>query len=160
MSSTNKTQNLGLNSWVPTDVPKRIDFNYDNEVIDRVISQHHSDEVRHITYDERERWNSMVYTGMYFGNGSDQRTINTNCPFEASFMIVYASARPTSTVDFSQAKKYNCFACATPIADSLGIKYDSEQGTITVINTVLPVYGSEHVNLNESGTAYTYVMFR
>lgn len=160
MSSTNKTQNLALNSWVPTDKPQRIDFNYDNEIIDRVVSEHNSDAVRHITYEERERWNSMVYTGMYFGNGEVQRVIATGCPFEASFVLIFATARPASTVDFVQGNKYNYIACASPIADSLGIRYDSEDGNITVVNTVLPVYEKEHVNLNENGIAYTYVMFR
>lgn len=55
MSSTNKTEKLGLNSWIGSDKPKRIDFNTDNEIIDRAISEHTEDTVVHINAEEREK---------------------------------------------------------------------------------------------------------
>ncbi len=70
MSSTNKTEKLGLNSWIGSDKPKRIDFNTDNEIIDRAVSQHTEDTVVHINAEERERWNNYMFTGMYYGDGS------------------------------------------------------------------------------------------
>lgn len=39
MASTNKTENLGLNLWLPTDKPKREDFVKDNQAIESRISQ-------------------------------------------------------------------------------------------------------------------------
>lgn len=34
MGSTNKTSNLKLNSWIGSDKPQRVDFNYDNNILD------------------------------------------------------------------------------------------------------------------------------
>ena len=63
MSSTNKTEKLGLNSWIGSDKPKRIDFNTDNEIIDRAISQHTEDTVVHINAEEREKYPQGIYAG-------------------------------------------------------------------------------------------------
>lgn len=60
MSSTNKTPNLGLNSWVGPDKPKMADFNFDNNIVDEsfaslmgAINSHSSSPV-HITVTDRE----------------------------------------------------------------------------------------------------------
>ena len=40
MGSTNKTGDLELNQWIGSDVPKMEDFNRDNEILDKTISEH------------------------------------------------------------------------------------------------------------------------
>ena len=52
MSSTNKTEELGLNQWVGTDVPKMEDFNNDNALIDKAISDHIWSASAHVTMEQ------------------------------------------------------------------------------------------------------------
>ena len=49
MPSTNTTPNLGLNSWLSSDKPKRTDFVSDNTIIDTVLGTHISDSNLHLT---------------------------------------------------------------------------------------------------------------
>lgn len=43
MPSTNKTPNIGLNQWEGADKPKRTDFNADNAILDKIISELHTE---------------------------------------------------------------------------------------------------------------------
>ena len=66
MSSSNKTENLGLNLWSGTDSPKMEDFNADNRKIDL----------------------AAPIIGSYTGNGLAARDIELG--FKASFGILFA----------------------------------------------------------------------
>ena len=66
MSSTNKTKNLQLNSWIGSDRPKREDFNADNSIIDKAITDHVEDNTVNITSEERGIWNNYMFTGSYY----------------------------------------------------------------------------------------------
>ena len=55
MASTNKTQNLGLNNWLETDKPKRIDFVSDNAIVDNILGTHIKDNDIHLTSSEKDR---------------------------------------------------------------------------------------------------------
>ncbi len=160
MSSTNKTKNLGLNSWIGSDKPKRIDFNTDNEIIDQVVSGHNQDTSLHISDDERERWNNYMFTGMYYGNGTTQRVITTSCPFEARIGFVFANSRTMSIVRFSESKNNNYFGIFGFLANSLGIKLNDDCKSFTVNQSASAMTSGEYANFNESGVAYHYVMFR
>lgn len=160
MSSTNKTENLKLNSWIGSDKPQRTDFNYDNEVIDKTIAEHTSDTVSHINSEERDRWDNYMFEGIYFGDGSTERTINTRCPFPAKFGIVFADHRPPSIVTFSSPQKANCFGFFSYRTGTSGLELDDDQVTLKVYQTALPVMENEYPNYNESGVTYHYIMFR
>ncbi len=159
MSSTNKTANLGLNSWVGSDKPKREDFNYDNSVLDNVITEHINDMQMHITEDERALWNITVYSGMYFGNGSSTRTVETGCPFEASFVLVFANGRPLSVYSSSTGKSYNYIGITGMNASSSGIQL-IDGVDLSVVQSSTPVISNEYISLNETGVSYNYIMFR
>lgn len=159
MSSTNKTANLGLNSWVGSDKPKREDFNYDNSILDSVITEHKSDMQVHITPEERDLWNITVYSGMYFGNGSSARTVQTGCPFEASFAIVFANGRPLSVYSSSTGKSYNYVGVTGMNASSSGIQL-IDGVDLSVVQSSSPVISNEYISLNETGVSYNYIMFR
>lgn len=160
MSSTNKTSNLQLNSWIGSDKPKREDFNSDNEIIDKAIAQHVKDSVAHITLDERATWNNYMFTGIYFGNGTTERVITTECPFEARIGFVFANNRPTSIARFSDSKKNNYFGVFGFMANSLGLKLDLGGKSFTVEQSAYAMTSGEYGNYNESGVTYHYVMFR
>lgn len=160
MSSTNKTENLRLNSWVGSDKPMRTDFNYDNEIIDNAITEHKNDKSIHITDEERAIWNSYMYMGMYFGNGDFERTIETKCPFDASFGIVFANSRPVSVTRFGDSRNYNYTAFIGHQANSSGALLSGNRRDISVIQSVSPEMVNEYMNLNEVGVAYNYILFR
>ena len=160
MSSTNKTKNLGLNSWIGSDKPERIDFNTDNEKLDKVITEHIQDTVVHIDDSEREKWNNYMFTGMYYGDGSLTRTITTSCPFEARIGFVFANNRTISISRFSDSKKNNYFGIFGFLANSMGVKLNSDRTSFTVSQSASALTVNEYANLNESGVSYHYIMFR
>lgn len=160
MSSTNKTNRLKLNQWIASDKPKRTDFNYDNEIIDSAFSEHFDNAVMHITNEEREKWNTSVHYGIYFGNGEHIRSITTNCPFEPLFVLVFASSRPASYIDFSESRKYNYVAFASQISASANLSIEENGAALEVIQDIAASYENEYTCLNQTGVAYTYIMFR
>lgn len=160
MSSTNKTSYLSLNNWLPTDKPKREDFNMDNTAIDSAIKEHFTDGVIHISDEERSRWNSPVYIDVYFGDGTLSRTITNDCDFIPEAAIVFACDKCPSRFSASQLKKYNYFAFATDIGSTRGFHLSRTDSSFTVTQDVTPVQESEFNYLNELGTAYTYILFR
>lgn len=160
MSSTNKTKKLGLNSWIGSDKPKRIDFNTDNEIIEQAITQHTEDCVVHIDESEREKWNNYMYMGMYYGDGTTKRVIDTGCPFKARIGFVFANSRTVTIAHFVESKNSNYFGIFGYLANTLGIKMNTDQKNFTVENSVLAMTANEYANFNQSGVAYNYVMFR
>lgn len=160
MSSTNKTQRLGLNSWIGSDKPQRIDFNTDNEKIDAAITQHTEDNVVHITENEREKWNTYMYMGMYYGDGTTKRVIQTDCPFEARIGFVFANSRPGAIVRFSETKKNNYFGVFGYLSNTLGLKLNDDGKSLTVNQSATAMTANEYANFNESAVAYNFVMFR
>lgn len=160
MSSTNKTSNLQLNSWIGSDKPKREDFNTDNEIIDMAITQHVKNANVHITSSERDSWNNYMFTGVYFGNGTTERVITTECPFEAKIGFVYANNRPVTIVRFDEGKKINYLGIFGVFANTLGIKLNADCKSFTVENSASAMTVKEYANFNESGVTYHYIMFR
>lgn len=160
MSSTNKTSNLRLNSWIGSDKPQRTDFNYDNEIIDREFASHTGDTVHHIDDSERQRWNSYIHSGTYFGDGATSRIINTRCPFEASFGVVFAGDRPSSILKTSTLQKVNYIGFFSVDAHTSGVFLQNDQINLRVDNNPQALMEKEYMNFNELGVTYHYVMFR
>ncbi|MCD7723321.1 MAG: hypothetical protein LUH82_05165 [Clostridiales bacterium] len=157
MSSINKTDYLGLNSWAGTDKPERADFNSDNDIIDAAFSQHFEDAEVHITADERETWNTPYYLGMYIGNGDTLRTITTNCPFQASAAVVFCTETGPVAVDFENETTYNYFAVSTKSGGMDGVILSGADIIVTQ-NASGGEYGCASFNM--SGNIYTYMLFR
>ena len=53
MSSSAKTEKMGLNQWQGTDIPKRNDFNTDNQKIEDFVTTHTENTVLHTTQAEK-----------------------------------------------------------------------------------------------------------
>lgn len=158
MSSTNKTQNLGLNSWIGADVPKREDFNNDNTIIDSVITAHKTDAVLHITADERAAWNNGYALYTYYGDGTATRAIQLDIPFQPKWGILFAANMPLSVVDVENKVNYNYFTIFSTVGASIGAKIENK--TLTVMQSTAPVMNTEFRNFNEAGTVYIAVVFR
>ena len=158
MSSAGKTNFLKLNKWSSTDVPKRVDFNSDNELVDKAIKDHFENDNRHLSDSERETWNMPFYAGSYYGNGALQRTIVTNCPFEPCFGIIFAGGMPTSVVDFNNKTKYNYLGLLSKRGGTSGLSLSKSDFTISTDG--FAVTNGELISLNNTGLTYYYVLFR
>ena len=158
MSSTEKTSFLKLNVWSSTDIPKRVDFNTDNSRIDTAFQEHVDDGEKHVSSSERETWNLPYYVGFYYGDGALQKTINTNCPFEPNFGIIFAGGMPPSVTDFSGKTKYNYFGFLSKRASTSGLTLSGKQ--ITISTSGGAVVNGEYISLNNMGSTYCYLLFR
>lgn len=158
MSSTNKTGYLNLNAWVGADIPKMADFNSDNEMIDAAMEKHDTDSTRHLTAEEREKWNTPLFVGTYIGDDSETRTIGLNCGFVPSFLVVFANSTFIARTNFDSKVKENYFACGTMRGGTAGLTV--QDTSFTVRNDAVAVIGNELRCLNKSGTTYTYIVFR
>ena len=88
MSSSNKTNYLGLNQFVGSDKPKMEDFNADNRLLDEKIQQHIQSQL-HLTEQQRERLENPGYLiGSYTGDGTTKRTISVAQPIGFGFRCV------------------------------------------------------------------------
>ena len=160
MSSTNKTSNLKLNSWIVSDKPQRIDFNYDNNIIDEAISSHNRNKTIHITQEERKNWSTFTKSGVYFGDGAAERTIELECDFDISFVIVFASNRPVSIAGFSNSRHHNYSAFVGRLGSTSGAKFSKDYKSLVVNQSSSALMNNEYINLNELGVSYTYILFR
>ena len=158
MGSAGKTEFLKLNNWSGTDIPKRVDFNSDNELIDTAFKEHFENDDRHVSGSERENWNMPFYAGFYYGNGALERKITTNCPFDPVYGIVFAGGMPTSVVDFNNKTKYNYFGFLSKRSSTTGLALSGSN--IKISTTGLAVVNGEYIYLNNTGLTYCYVLFR
>lgn len=160
MSSRYKTENLKLNLWNGSDSPKRTDFNYDNEVIDKAVNDHTSDKDIHIEAEERDKWTNYMYTGFYYGDGYLKRTVTTGCPFDAMVGFIYADDMPMSIHYASDGTTHHYLAIISQFVNSLGATLDKNMRDINVENSITAEIEKECSNLNETGVCYRYVLFR
>lgn len=158
MSSTGKTNCLGLNRWVSSDIPKMADFNADNDIIDAAFQNHAEDTEMHVSEDERTKWNLPYYVGFYYGDGSLNRTIVTDCPFNPSFGIIFAGTMPLSVTDFNNKVKYNYCGFLAKRFCTAGLTLSGKN--IVFSTNGMAVTAGEYISLNNSNLTYCYVFFR
>lgn len=152
MSSTIKTPNLNLNKWIGPDIPKREDFNYDNETIDDICGNHIIDTDIHITSEERGLWNTQCVQGTYFGSGGTQSEIILG--FKPKAVIVFSYNKPLGL-----ANTTDCYsAISTQFINSIGIEL-TETGFITYHGTTHSVDGIVP-KFNVAGLDYAYLAFK
>lgn len=148
MASTNKTANLGLNSWLGTDKPTRTDFVEDNAIIDSAISSHTGNSTAHLTSEEKSRVSSPVLVRQYAGTGSASLTISF--AFSPKLVIVQRVDYPTVSGDAA------CFGVVTPTyGGTLGLELSAS--SLTVKSSSLSQGQS---GFNENGGQYIAVAFR
>ncbi|MCD7873126.1 MAG: hypothetical protein LUG21_07520 [Clostridiales bacterium] len=158
MSSSDKTEFLGLNSWLGSDKPQRADFNFDNYIIDNAMNNHSKDMNVHISNQERGKWNSPYFFGVYYGDGTTKRTVDLNCPFIPSFGIVFAGNCPVALTDFTAKANYNYFALISKRSSTIGVTLSG--GNLIVEQSTTAKTGSEFCYMNVAGVTYSYLLFR
>lgn len=158
MSSAKKTDYLNLNMWASTDVPKRSDFNDDNSKIDLAMEAHCEDYDIHVTSADRTKWNSPYHIGFYYGDGAHTRTVQTSCPFQPSFGLVFAGNMPPSVTDFSNNNKKNYFGFLSQRTSTSGLSFSG--ANIVIPDYSGPAVNKEYMSFNVVGIVYCYVLFR
>lgn len=160
MSSSRKTENLRLNLWDPSDIPNRTDFNSDNEIVEKAMTEHTSNEEIHIDNDQRDMWTNFMYSDYYYGDGYRSRVIETGCPFDAMLGFIYADDKPPSIHYESDGSTHHYFAVISQLCNTYGGMLEKNMRDFTVNNSVGADIQNEYSNLNEIGVCYRYVLFR
>lgn len=153
MSSTNKTPKLRLNSWVESDIPKRIDFVADNEIIDNILGSHIGDNDKHLTVSEKDRVSAPYVVTLNQGSGTSSGVYRAG--FTPKLAVIFKTASPT-VQPMNDYAKIN-FAIATQKGNSGGAALSED--TLTVTQSTNPVNGV-YYNLNEDGATYIIVYFK
>lgn len=156
MPTNNKT-NIGLNSWLGTDKPKRSDFVNDNVLLDSVLTGHFNDMSKHLSAQDRTLLTQGFVMGTY--TGDDQATQNITLPFEAKFVIVFAMLRPANLYRTGGGYNENNFAVVSKSGSSLGVFLDKAKLTVCQTLTT-PAAGGTLNNFNNSSNDYVYIAFR
>ena len=154
MSSSYKTPNLGLNSWIGTDKPKRSDFNADNEILDETLGAHLADAVVHLTAAERSKWNRGALTfGSYTGNGEVSAVIPLG--FYPTLVVVFPADQPFAYYNAVDSSNEILGGLAMRTGHTLGISLTENGFSVLNVQTV-PMDGKSS-RLNQSGQTYLYL---
>lgn len=158
MSSSNKTANLQLNSWIGTDRPMMADYNSDNEKIDAAFGEHTGNMQIHLSQDDRARFEVPIYTGVYFGDGAVEKTIATGCPFDVCYALVFPMSCAAVITKFDTKSCTHYFAAASKAGSSIGLQLSGSD--LVVKQSTSAAVANEFAALNARGTSYFYILFR
>lgn len=152
MASTNRTEHLGLCSWLETDKPKRTDFVSDNAIIDSVLGLHVANSDIHLDADEKARVGEPIKLSTLYGTGSD-----TSLRLNFSPKLVIAFKKNSPMYESSgNIIKINA-AVATPGGSTGGVTVSGS--LISFTQSASPSDGKLY-NLSEQYAEYTVVSFR
>lgn len=154
MASTNKTSNLGLNSWLGTDHPTRSDFVLDNTLIDNAVGSHHNNSTLHLTSTEKARVTNPISVKQYLGNGSTSYTVN----FEFSPKLVIVQKKNAPPVTYTSSGVVINSGVVAPIyGGTQGMSLSS--GVLMLSQSAGMIDGAK-LNFNEDGATYVVYAFR
>lgn len=158
MSSSAKTEKMGLNQWQGTDVPKRNDFNTDDQKIEDFVTTHTENTVLHTTQAEKNVWNNVYSIQTFFGNNANSRVITCTADFTPRVAIVFAHGYTPQVVDIANESDYNYFGIATNSGSMFGVSLSGKNLTVNQSTTALS--NVEYRNLNLKGVMYVCIFFR
>ncbi len=115
---------------------------------------HINDPSIHVTPQDKEVWGKKSVTGVYFGTGNTDQTINLG--FKPSFVFVCICFYPMISTD-SQGNSYCYAGTAMPNYSSTGITITSNG--FKVSQTASPSYNNTYVQLNKLAADYSYIAF-
>ncbi|MCH5303406.1 MAG: hypothetical protein J1E41_00960 [Ruminococcus sp.] len=153
MASTNKTQNLGLNNWLETDKPKRIDFVSDNTIIDNILGTHIKDSDLHLTSEEKDRVSQPFEISVGYGTGNPTKEMRTS--FIPKMAIVFKTN--SSPVKYANDYPFVNFCIATQKGTSGGAELVND--TLTLKQSNVSENGV-YYNLNELYATYVIIYFK
>ena len=154
MASSNKTENFNLNIWSGADMPKRLDFNADNQKLDAALANHFNNKDIHLS--NADKMQCKVYS--YTGNGAANQTIDLD--FIPAGVIVQCISRSSFYEDTAN-NKYRIYSSAA-LQGIGGFGISLQNATVRVELQVAASYPSSKTlaYLNENGIQYMLVAFR
>lgn len=153
MASTNRTPNLGLNSWIETDRPKRVDFVSDNNLIDSFLGTHLNNTTAHLTQSEKDKVGEPFKVQILYGTGSS----STNMTFEFAPTMVIAFKISGPVFEYDGTRNLINTAVATKRGSSYGISLSDNM--VTFFQGALPDT-SYYNNMNEQYSTYAVIAFK
>ena len=153
MSSTNRTENLGLSNWLETDRPKRTDFVSDNLIIDNALGGHINDTTQHLTSTEKAFLTQPFVSRIIYGTGTESGTVHLSFPPNL-VIVTKIGASPTQ---YSGGVVRVNYAVATPQGASMGIRVS---GNDVILSQDSTAQDGAKANLNEEFSQYLMVAFR
>ena len=157
MPTKNKTENLGLNSWLGTDKPMREDFVSDNEKIDKAITDHLNDTDMHMSAEKLASLGTPFEIGVYMGDGNASKTISLD--FAPKLAIVFLRSAPPA--EYDAANGYTICNSAIIAANGGGGSLGGNivMKTIRVSQSTTASNG-RFTNLNKLNSPYVYIAFK
>ena len=153
MASTNTTPNLGLNSWIATDRPKRVDFVSDNNIIDSVLGTHLNDATAHLTMSEKAKLGEPFSLCTLYGTGDP----STSCQFDFNPSIVIAFRINAPVSEYLNSKNVVNAAIATKRGSGRGIAL--ADNLVTLYQGAVPDTNYFN-NMNEEHSQYIVIAFK
>ena len=153
MSSTYKTNYLGLNKFVGTDKPKMEDFNFDNEQLDSKFQEHVESNL-HITKEERKLLGKSNFVmGSYVGDGQEERIIPLDN--EVEFLFIFTAGEALNHVNGTITDIFS--AVLTPLGCTAGASLTEGGFSVSQFpSSISPMDGNKAL-LNQSGKTYLYL---
>lgn len=155
MSSSKKTEYMGLNNWLGTDRPQRIDFVDDNQKIDSTMKSHASNTTLHCTSTEKAKFNNPFTFVSYVGTGTASKTVPIG--YVPKMVIVFQKDKPAVETD-SDGTMFNNM--------SVVAKGSGNTGGAIISDSNVVVYQSGSAsnnikqNLNRQNGQYCIIAFK
>lgn len=158
MGSSNRTEYLGLNRWIKSDRPVMEDFNADNEIVDSTLGEHVSNNELHLNETQRQALALPFDMFLYYGTGTQNRTIELEFDFEPRMCILFAISAPVGVIDIPNDTHYNYFGIASVRGSTDGLSLSGKSLSVIQGGTMVAKY--EMRSYNESGRSYLVIGFR
>ena len=158
MPTSTKTTNLGLNSWLSTDKPKREDFVNDNNIIDNTVSSHIADMLVHLSSEDRELFTNPFYYDILAGDGEESRTFVLD--FQPKFILVFLRDTPLISYDpVNQCTVCNYGIAVPTYGATEGVVLRKDELTLSQSQSY-PESGGTYINLNSTDGQYVLIALR
>lgn len=152
MPSSNKTNNLGLNIWMPNDKPARGDFVLDNYIIDNKLGEHLLNQGIHLNEEEKLKVTQPYTVSILQGTDEETRTITLD--FIPNMAVYFAANTPAVTEDGG----------TTVVNSGIAVKdYGTSGGIIlsgTSVKVKQQIVDAVNYNLNSTDLQYILIAFR
>ncbi len=160
ITADRETDAFVLKSWVDIEAEfcpaDSSEIQYESFLPKTFFCQSHlNDSSIHVTTDEKEKWNSSITIGSYFGTDASSRSIKLG--FQPKAVLVAAASLPLVYSDTSNAS--HCMsAIATQNSSSAGLEITSDG--FKIIQGTSQNYANTYTRLNKLNVNYIYIALK
>lgn len=160
ITADRETDAFVMKSWVDIEAEfcpaQSSEIQYESFLPKTFFCQSHlNDSSIHITPEERNKWDTSITIGSYFGTDSSSRSFDLG--FQPKAVLVAATAMPLHYTDTSGAS--HCLsAIATQNGSSAGLEITSSG--FKIIQGTSQNYANTYTRLNKLNLDYTYIAFK